>query len=386
MILTNCAACAAPLPHIAKQCSRCKTRYCGPACQVQHWNAGGHKDYCKLIKKGGGAEQYNANKKYKETVAEAVEACAADTKGQKCYICLEAVHSRTGEGLVRGCACGDRDGVSSPELGVAHVSCLARQAKILYEEAEENNLGVEALNARWLRWCTCSLCEQQYHGIVRCALGWACWKTYVGRPEGDRDRIDAMTSLGNGLSEPGLYSRYTEALAVYEASLAQLRRLGRSEDSEAILVRQANIAYTLSLLGRDEEALELERMIYRKQKASYGDSIGTIKSAINLAASLQTLDRCAEARALLQETIPVAQRNYGPDHDLTLCCRRNCAEAVYTDPKSSLADLRRAETTLNDVYRRARRVFGAQHPETSSCERRMRELEATLAERNSGGS
>ena len=32
MILTNCAACAAPLPHKAKQCSRCKTRYCGPAC------------------------------------------------------------------------------------------------------------------------------------------------------------------------------------------------------------------------------------------------------------------------------------------------------------------------------------------------------------------
>ena len=28
MILTNCAACAAPLPHKAKQCSRCKTRYC----------------------------------------------------------------------------------------------------------------------------------------------------------------------------------------------------------------------------------------------------------------------------------------------------------------------------------------------------------------------
>ena len=62
-----------------------------------------------------------------EAVAVAVEACADDTKGQKCYICLEAVHPHTGEGLVRGCACGDRDGVSSPELGVAHVSCLAEQ-------------------------------------------------------------------------------------------------------------------------------------------------------------------------------------------------------------------------------------------------------------------
>ena len=35
MILTKCPCCAAPLPTTsAKQCSRCKTRYCGPACQV----------------------------------------------------------------------------------------------------------------------------------------------------------------------------------------------------------------------------------------------------------------------------------------------------------------------------------------------------------------
>ena len=76
MILTNCAACAAPLPHKAKQCSRCKTRYCGPACQKKHWDEGGHDALCKKIKKGGGAEQYHADKKYKEAVAEAVEACA----------------------------------------------------------------------------------------------------------------------------------------------------------------------------------------------------------------------------------------------------------------------------------------------------------------------
>ena len=36
---------------------------------------------CKKIHRGGNAEQYNADKKYKEAVAEAVEACADDTKG-----------------------------------------------------------------------------------------------------------------------------------------------------------------------------------------------------------------------------------------------------------------------------------------------------------------
>ena len=41
---------------------------------------------CKKIHRGGNAEQYHADKKYKEAVAEAVEACADDTKGQTCYI------------------------------------------------------------------------------------------------------------------------------------------------------------------------------------------------------------------------------------------------------------------------------------------------------------
>ena len=34
---------------------------------------------CKKIHRGGNAEQYNADKKYKEAVAVAVEKCAADT-------------------------------------------------------------------------------------------------------------------------------------------------------------------------------------------------------------------------------------------------------------------------------------------------------------------
>ena len=50
-------------------------------------------------------------------------------------------------------------------------------------EAEENNLDGEALDERFKRWHACSLCEQNYHGVVWCALGWACWKTYLGRPE-----------------------------------------------------------------------------------------------------------------------------------------------------------------------------------------------------------
>ena len=88
---------------------------------MDHWRRG-HKQMCKKIHRGGNAEQYHADKKYKEAVAVAVEACAADTWGQSltCYICLEG---EAEEGLVRGCSC--RGG-----SGIAHVSCLARQAQV----------------------------------------------------------------------------------------------------------------------------------------------------------------------------------------------------------------------------------------------------------------
>ena len=79
MILTNCAACAAPLAHDAPRCVRCKTRYCNATCQHDHWRRG-HKQICKKIHRGGNAEQYNADKKHKEAVAVAVKACVAASR------------------------------------------------------------------------------------------------------------------------------------------------------------------------------------------------------------------------------------------------------------------------------------------------------------------
>jgi hypothetical protein len=134
MILTTCAACAAPLAHDAPRCVRCKTRYCDSTCQHDHWRRG-HKQICKKIHRSGNAEQYHADQKYKEAVAVAVEACADDTKGQTCFICTEALHWKTKESLVRGCAC-------RGTAGFAHVSCLAEQAKILMDETEENSFAI----------------------------------------------------------------------------------------------------------------------------------------------------------------------------------------------------------------------------------------------------
>ena len=386
MILTNCAACAAPLRFPAKQCGRCKTLYCGAACQVQHWKEGGHDQLCKKIKKAGGAEQFHANTKYAEAVAVAVEACAADTKGQKCYICLEAVHPHTGEGLVRGCACGDRDGVSSPELGVAHVSCLARQAKILVAEAEENNLGAKVVIERFERWHTCSLCEQKYHGVVRCALGWECWKTYLGRPEGNKRRLSAMRLLGSGLSAAGPQE---DALAVREAELSMQRRLGASE--ETLLVVQGNLAVTYRKLGWLEKALRMRQEVYSGHLKIHGkEHKETLLAANNYASSFNSLERFKEAKSLLRKTMPVARRIFGESNDIMLRMRwayanALCDDALCDDSGATLDDLREGVETLEDTARTARRVLGGPHPSTTGIEQSLRYAQAALRARETPG-
>ena len=376
MILTQCAVCATDLGLTrGKKCGRCSTRYCGAECQVQHWKEGGHDQLCKKIKRAGGAEQYNANKKYAEAVTIAAEKCADDTKGQTCYICMEVVHSSTGEGLVRGCACGDRDGVASGRAGIAHVSCLADQAKILVAEGLENNLDLES---RWERWYSCGLCKQQYYGVVRCALSWACWKTYVGRPETDQARRSAMTQLSNGLSA---VKHHEGALSVIEAQLSMMRRVGA--DEEAMLITQGNLANTYDDLGRLDQGLSMRQEVYSGHLNLNGEEHpDTLREAGNYAMSLIDLGRFGEAKALLRKVIPVTRRVLGENHEFTLGMRRIYATALYKDDGATLDDLREAEATLEETERTARRVLGAAHPVTGGIEESLREARAALSARD----
>jgi hypothetical protein len=371
MLLTQCACCAAELGlSSGKKCGRCSTRYCGPECQVQHWKEGGHDTLCKKIKKAGGAEQYNANKKYAEAVAAAAEKCADDTKGQTCFICTQALHWKTKEGLVRGCAC-------RGTAGFAHVSCLVEQAKILMDEAEENNLGAKVLNERWARWEDCSLCEQKYHGVVRCALGWACWKTYLGRPETNQARVLAMNVLGSGLFR---CSRYADALPVREAELSMLRRVGAHEQN--ILAVQTNLANVYQALGRLEHSLQLERDVYHGSVRLLGEEHrDTLTSVNNLAASLHDLKRFEEAKSLLRNMMPVARRVLGENYELTFAMRMTYARALYKDEGAMLDDLREAETTLEETLATARRVLGGAHPLVPTIERDLRKARAALRAR-----
>ena len=252
-------------------------------------------------------------------------------------------------------------------------SCLARQAKILVAEAEERNLDDD----KWARWHTCSLCEQQYHGVVKCALGWACWKTYLGRPETDRFRISAMGLLGSGLSAA---KRHLDALSVKEAKLATLRRLGGSEQN--ILTAQGNLANAYEHLGRLEQAVPMRQEIYSgRLKLSGEEHEETLRAANNYASSLNQLRRFEETKVLLRKTMPVARRALGEGNEMTLRMRWNYAEALYRDDGATLDDLREAVSTLEETVRTARRVLGSEHPFTVGMGESLRRARAALSAR-----
>ena len=297
-----------------------------------------------------------AEQRYNEAVQAAVEKCAADTAGRTCFICMDGAAA---EGLVRGCAC--RGGA-----GYAHLSCLARGAQVAVERSADG-LGFE-------RWHTCGLCEQRYHGVVSCALGWACWKTYVGRHEADETLGMAMTVLGTGLHYAG---QDEDALSVKEAELSMLRRVGASEYN--ILVVQSNLAITYENLGRLDEALRLTRDVYTGFLKLFGEEHQqTLLAANNYASSLNRLERFGEAKSLLRKTVPVTRRILGESNVGTLRTRSVYAEALYRDDGATFDDLCEAATTLEEVARTARRVFGGAHPITKGIERELQMSRAVL--------
>ena len=186
-----------------------------------------------------------------------------------------------------------------------------------------------------------------------------------------------MQQVGNGLHEA---KHLEEALSVKEAELAMMRRTGATEYN--ILVSQMNLASTYHSLGRFEEALQLERDVYHGSLRLYGEeNRDSLISANNYADSLSSLNRFEEAKSVLREVIPVARRVLGENDTLPFRMRKVYAQALYEDPAATRGDLREAVTTLEDVERTARRVFGGAHPSTSSIEQSLQNSRDKLAAR-----
>ena len=238
-------------------------------------------------------------------------------------------------------------------------------------------MGDKAKEARFQRWHKCSLCDQSYHGVVKCALGWACWKTYVGRLETDRLRRTAITVLGNGLNAA---EQHEAALSVREAELSMERRLGASEYD--MLLVQTCLANSHARLGRNEQAANMLRDVYSGHVRLNGEEHGmTLVAANNYANILLQMQGFEEAKAMLQKRVPVTRRVLGESNEITLKMRKLYAFALYADPSSTLDDYREAVATLEDVVPIARRALGAEHPLTPVFENHLKRSRAALRAR-----
>ena len=353
MILTQCAVCATELGLIIGQEMRplqhALLRRLNARCSTGKKAA--MTKLCKKIKKAGGAEQYNANKKYTEAVAVASGGVRGGHEGPD-VLHLHAGPPLENEGGPRARLRVPRDG--GPRARVV----LGGAGEDFGRGGRGEQFGHTRCNERFARWFACSLCEQQCHGVVCCALGWACWKTYVGRPEVDSARL-AMRQLGNGLSEA---KHHEDAASVREAELAMLRRLGGSEDDILITCRAILRSRMMRLDGLKRPYACGEDVYSRRLKLSGEEHERPSEQPTTTRASLLKVERFEEAKSVLRKTIPVARRVLGEDSDHTLRMRRIYATALYKDPAATLDDLREAVTTLEETDRRARRVLGGAHP------------------------
>ena len=59
----------------------------------------------------------------------------------------------------------------------------------------------------------------------------------------------------------------------------------------------------------------------------------------------------------------------------------NYASTLYGDPTATLDDIRKAVTTLEEIERTARRVFGGAHPEVAGIRNSLRAARAALRAR-----
>jgi len=236
------------------------------------------------------------------------------------------------------------------------LSCLVRQAEVAMKEKEELNTG-EGL----LKWQKCFDCGQGFHGAVEVALGWACWKMYLGRPETAFLRCQALGILGRSLRLP----RPEEALPVLEANLALTRRYW-SHDREVILTAQSTLANCYASLERDDEALVLLRANYASWVTFRGTANeSTIASALNLCVGLNVIGHLDEAVTLLRSTLKEAQRVLGFGNASTLKVVGFLATTIISDrSSSSFEEILEVGALVNEHFDTVRRIFGVGHPLT----------------------
>ena len=93
--------------------------------------------------------------------------------------------------------------------------------------------------------------------------------------------------------------------------------------------------------------------------------------ADDIACSLREVN-LAECMSLVRETMPIAKQVFGADSDLHLRFVWTYGDCIISDETNlSHDDLLEARVTLEEGFRRSRRVLGPQHPITRNLDGRL---------------
>ena len=135
---------------------------------------------------------------------------------------------------------------------------------------------------------------------------------------------------------------------------------GQVAESAERLAAESNLADSLVSVGRYAEAepklRELHRMDVRLLGPEHPD---TLKTSSNLAVSLSGQGKFADAEAINRQVFDVQTRLLGPEHPETLVTAGNLAFSLSDQGKHE-----EAEEIQREVFRVRKRVLGPEHPDS----------------------
>ncbi|MFD3538703.1 FxSxx-COOH system tetratricopeptide repeat protein [Streptomyces sp. NPDC058662] len=152
---------------------------------------------------------------------------------------------------------------------------------------------------------------------------------------------------------------FEPAREIFEHGLAAYREL-LGEDDPVTLDAQNNLAATYRLLGRYQDAYDLDLdTLRRRERVLKALHISTLASGIACAMGLRLMGRYREAQTRQEQGVKLNTQVLGPDHPQALRAEHNLGLCLRRCGDTAGAGLR-----LRTVWERATRVFGADYPWT----------------------
>jgi len=187
-----------------------------------------------------------------------------------------------------------------------------------------------------------------------------------------------MNVLGTGLYN---MEALDDALSVREVELSTMQRVGAPE--EHMLAVHGNLASAYRILGRFEQALQMQRYVYSRSLALYGEEHrDTLVPANSVSNLLVDMRRYEEAKSLLRRTMPVARRIIGENDETTIRLTWQYGQILHRNDatqQTTLDEIRASVAMLGKLARTARRVLGGAHPVVAGIEESLGQSRAALA-------